>query len=77
MSTVKSKPRPDVTGPCLLVLNEKHGRICFHIPDEKTLHKVALDILTKRLEAGYWYINPVDDAPESPGLTKEQVGALG
>jgi hypothetical protein len=72
----KSKVRPDVTRPCLLVLNEKHGRIYFHIPDEKTLHKVALDILMERVKAGYWYPDPVDSAPESPGLTKEQVDAL-
>jgi len=69
-------PRPDVEEPCVLVLHEKHGTLHFHIPDEPTLHKVALDILTKRLRADVWYYDPAQDAPKGPGLTKEQAEAL-
>jgi hypothetical protein len=69
-------PRPDVDKPCVLVLHEKHGTLHFHIHDEPTLHKVALDVLTKRLRSNDWYYDPAQDPPRGPGLTKEQAEAL-
>lgn len=59
-----------------MVLHEKHGELHFHIPDEATLFRVALDIVAKRLKAGHWYIDPKDYVPKDPGMTKEQAEAL-
>lgn len=69
-------PCPDLTEPSVLVLKEKHDDLYFHVPDEATLHKVALDILTKRLKSGDWYYDLRQDVPKSPELTKEQIEAL-
>jgi hypothetical protein len=68
--------RPIVEEPVVLILHEKHGGLHFHIPDEPTLFKVALDIVIKRLKAGHWYLDPKDYVPENPGMTKEQAEAL-
>jgi len=62
-------------GPKLLVCHEKHGEGYFHIPDEETLHKVALSILTGRYKQGYWYGLP--SVPNPPTYdTKEKVDEL-
>jgi hypothetical protein len=73
------KPRPQrpiIEEPKLLVLHEKHGELYFHIPDEPTLFKVALDIVTKRAKSGYWYIDPEEYKPITPSMTKEAAEAL-
>ncbi len=44
--------------PSVLVLKEKHGTAYYHVPDEATLHRVALLILKGRQKSGYWYDKP-------------------
>jgi len=63
-------------GPKLLVCHEKqHGEVYFHIPDEETLHKVALIILNGRHKQGDWYFKP--DRPKPPTYsTKQKVDEL-
>lgn len=68
--------RPVVEEPSLLICHEKHGDLHFHVPDEDAVFHTALDIVTKRLKAGHWYVNPKDYEPKNPGMTKEQAEAL-
>ena len=63
---VATKKREFVPG--VLVVKEKHGTAYFHAPDEETLHKVALLILTGRHKAG-WYYAP--EKPKAPDYTNE------
>lgn len=73
---VPRQPRPIVEEPMVLILHEKHGELHFHVPDETALFKFSLDIVTKRLRAGFWYPDPKDYVPQDPGMTKEQAEAL-
>ena len=73
----RTAPRPIIREPKVLVFKEKHGDRYFNIPDDKTLFRVSLKILTERFEAGYWYYKPGDeDKPKAPDFTKEQVAAM-
>jgi hypothetical protein len=70
------------TGPrsfpaSVLVLQGKGDPGYFHIPDEDTLHRTALNILTERLKSGHYYDDPTEDGPpEPPEHTEEQITAL-
>lgn len=57
---------PRGTFPALLLVEEKQSTSYFHIPDEATLHAVALSILTARLTSGDWYFNPEENEPPDP-----------
>lgn len=68
--------RPVIEEPSLIICHEKHGDIYFHVKDEEAVFRVALDIVTKRLRAGHWYVDPKDYEPKNPSMTKEQAEAL-
>lgn len=69
--------RPLVPEPRLLVLEEKHGKRYFHVPNEAALFKLALGLLKERHKAGYWYCKPdPKDKPEPPDVTAEEIEKL-
>ena len=71
MATVRTKTFQS----SVLVLQEKGDPGYFHIPDEETLHRTALNILTERLKSGVYYDDP-GDAPEAPEYTEDQIVGL-
>jgi hypothetical protein len=69
------RKKPIIEEPRLLVFKEKHGERNFYIPDDATLFKAALKVLTDRFKEGYWYYKP-EDPPKAPDFTKEQVASM-
>jgi hypothetical protein len=60
--------------PSLLIVGESSGVLHFHVPDEESLHKLALSILTARLTSGQWYPDPeAAGLPEHPGFDATKI----
>lgn len=60
----------------ILVCQEKHGTPLYDIPDDEALFRTALFILKERVK-DQWIVPPSEDeAPVSPGMTREQAEAL-
>jgi hypothetical protein len=70
------KQRPLVTEPMLLVFKEKHGDRHYHTPNDKTLFRVALAVLTERWEEGCWYYGPDEEAPVAPDVEEKDIPTL-
>jgi hypothetical protein len=70
-------PCPFVAEPMLLIFKEKHGDRYFHVPNDKTLFRVALYVLTERYKQGYWYPKPSDqDKPTPPDINEAGIAKL-
>ena len=82
MRVTRKKDGPIVTEPVLLVFEEKlvfeeeHGSRRYHIPDDATLFKASLKVLTERNEEGYWYPEPEGEAPTPPDVKEADIPNL-
>jgi len=67
---MKPRPKPPFR-PGVLVVKEKHETLYFNVPDEQTLHALALEILTRRFEHGRFYYKP--PVPDALQITRTEI----
>lgn len=63
-----------VREPSILILKEKHRNRYFHIPNDKALEQVSLQVLKERMDQGYWYSEP--SKPDPIGFMQKDVDGL-
>ena len=61
-------------GPKLLILKEKHCNRYFHVTNERTLFRIAIEVLRERYEEGWYQDDP--RTPDGPGFVEAAMETL-